>query len=91
MCECLGAQKDAPWLGLTIVKGMQREGLNYENGTILDPRDGVEYYARMQLSPDGQTLTVRGDLGIDPLGGDEAWRRLPDAAFREVTRKYLVV
>jgi uncharacterized protein DUF2147 len=84
MCECLGAQKDAPWLGLTIVKGMQREGLNYENGTILDPRDGVEYYARMQLSPDGQTLTVRGYLGIDPLGGDEAWRRLPDAAFRQL-------
>jgi Uncharacterized protein conserved in bacteria (DUF2147) len=82
--ECPGAQKDAPWLGLTIVKSMQREGLDYENGTILDPRDGAEHYARMQLSPDGQTLTVRGYLGIDPLGGDEAWKRLPDAAFKQL-------
>jgi uncharacterized protein (DUF2147 family) len=79
--QCSGAQKDAPWLGLTIIKGMEREGLDYENGTILDPRDGSEYYARMRLSPDGQMLTVRGYLGIDPLGGGEVWSRLPGSAL----------
>jgi uncharacterized protein (DUF2147 family) len=84
--DCSGAQKDAPFLGLTIVKGMEREGLDYENGTILDPRDGSEYYGRMRLSPDGRRLTVRGYLGIDPLGGDEVWRRLPDSASRQLHR-----
>jgi uncharacterized protein (DUF2147 family) len=82
--ECSGDQRNAPWLGLTVVKGMERNGLDYDNGTILDPRDGSQYYGRMRLSPDGQSLTVRGNLGIDPLGGDETWRRLPNAAFNEL-------
>jgi uncharacterized protein (DUF2147 family) len=82
--ECSGGQKNSPWLGLTIVKGMERNGLDYENGTILDPRDGSQYYGRMWLSPNGQSLTVRGYLGIDPLGGDETWRRLPHTAFNKI-------
>lgn len=84
--NCSGVQKDAPLLGLRIVKGMVRDGLIYEDGTILDPRDGSEYYGRMRLSPDGRTLTVRGDLGIDPLGGDETWTRLPSSAAHAIKR-----
>jgi uncharacterized protein (DUF2147 family) len=82
--ECSGEQKNAPWLGLTVVKGMEQNGLDYDHGTILDPRDGSQYYGRMWLSPDGKSLTVRGYLGIDPLGGDETWRRLPNAAFNKL-------
>jgi len=79
--KCPGAQKNARLLGLTIVKGMRRDGLKYEDGTILDPRDGTVYHAQMELSPDGQKLFVRGYVGIPLLGQTQTWSRLPDDAI----------
>jgi uncharacterized protein (DUF2147 family) len=79
--KCEGAEKGAPVLGLTLIKGMQRNGLSYEHGTIMDPRDGSVYRALMKLSPDGQKLEVRGYLGISLFGRTQTWNRLPDNAL----------
>jgi Uncharacterized protein conserved in bacteria (DUF2147) len=82
VCEkCEGDQKDAPMLGLTMVKGMKRTGAKYDEGSILDPRDGTVYHAQMELSADGQKLSVRGYLGIPLLGQTQVWTRLPDTAM----------
>jgi uncharacterized protein (DUF2147 family) len=79
--KCEGADKNALVLGLALIKGMKRKGTRYEDGTILDPRDGTVYRAVMQLSPDGTQLEVRGFLGIEMLGRSQIWKRLPDNAM----------
>jgi uncharacterized protein (DUF2147 family) len=76
-----GAEKDAPVLGLALIKGMKRSGLSYEGGTIMDPRDGTVYRALMNLSPDGKKLEVRGFLGYAVFGRSQTWNRLPDNAM----------
>jgi uncharacterized protein (DUF2147 family) len=79
--KCQGAEKGRPVLGLTLIKGMRRNGLSYENGTIMDPRDGSVYRALMRVSPDGKKLEVRGYLGISLFGQTQVWNRLPDNAL----------
>ena|SRR6516162_7422289 len=82
--QCKDDRLNHPWLGLEIVRSMKQDAEHPEkfvDGTILDPRDGKVYKATMTVSPDGQTLTVRGYVGFSLLGKNVYWTRLPDSAM----------
>jgi uncharacterized protein (DUF2147 family) len=71
---CEGELKDAPILGMTIIRDMQREGEEWR-GTIMDPKNGQIYNARMWLAEGGEKLQVRGYIGIPLFGRSQVWQR----------------
>ncbi len=72
--ECEGELKDAPILGMTIIRGMRHEDDAW-HGTIMDPKNGTVYNATMSLAQNGEKLDVRGYIGIPLFGRSQVWER----------------
>jgi len=73
--KCKGDDKDKPILGLTIIKGLTKDGDEYTDGDILDPQKGKLYSCTIKL--DGKDkLVVRGYMGISMLGRSQTWTRV---------------
>ena len=61
--DCNDHRKDQKVLGMTIVTDMVKDGDEWEDGEILDPKDGKIYDCKIWLADDG-TLKVRGYIAF---------------------------
>lgn len=73
--KCSGADKGKPIKGLTIIKGLSKDGKEYSGGTITDPSSGKEYKCVVKLNGT-EKLDVRGYVGIQALGRTQTWVRV---------------
>lgn len=80
--KCTGDRRNAPIIGLVVMRGMRKHGTEYDGGEILDPETGNVYKCKMTLSADGEKLMVRGYLGMSWLGRTQTWVRVSDLPIR---------
>ncbi|PCI96118.1 MAG: hypothetical protein COB15_11370 [Flavobacteriales bacterium] len=63
-CEkCTDYRKDKPVLGMEIIKDLEQDDDEFEDGTIMDPENGKIYDCKIWLE-DKNTLNVRGYIAF---------------------------
>lgn len=73
---CKDDRKDKRLIGMTMLKGVVDKGHGSFEGTeILDPFSGNTYRVKLRMKDDGQTLAVRGYVGLSLFGRTQTWRR----------------
>lgn len=73
--KCSGDDKNKAILGLIVIKGLSKEGLEYNNGEILDPKNGKLYQCFINLEGNDK-LKVRGYVGFSFIGRTQYWYRV---------------
>ncbi|MCG2573413.1 MULTISPECIES: DUF2147 domain-containing protein [Acinetobacter] len=75
--QCNGPYKNKSLRGVTIVRGLKNVGgTEYDNGSILDPKNGKTYSLKGELINGGKQLKIRGYLGFSALGRNQTWNRV---------------
>lgn len=73
--KCEGENKNAPILGLVIIRDLEKDGDEYNGGKILDPTKGEEYKCLIALESKDK-LKVRGFVGVSIFGRTQYWFRV---------------
>ena len=73
--SCPGEDKNKPVMGLVIIKGLSKEGNEYNGGKILDPVSGKTYKCFLALEGSDK-LKVRGYIGLSLFGRTQMWHRV---------------
>jgi len=74
--ECPDEFHNQPIEGLTFMWGLEREGEGeWRSGRILDPKSGSIYKSKLDVAEDGQSLEVRGYIGVSWIGRSQEWLR----------------
>jgi uncharacterized protein (DUF2147 family) len=72
---CKGDRKDRPVIGMKILWGLVKDGDVWEDGEILDPKNGKTYSCKLRVSADGSKMEVRGFIGLSLIGRSQTWIR----------------
>lgn len=59
--------RSKPIIGLVILTGFKKDGKNWENGDIYDPKSGKTYSSTIKWAGDRQ-LNIRGYIGVSLIG-----------------------
>jgi len=73
--NCPGDEKNKPVLGLVVIKGLAKNGNEYNSGKILDPTSGKSYKCFLALEGNDK-LKVRGYIGVPLFGRTQTWIRV---------------
>ncbi|AVI52223.1 DUF2147 domain-containing protein [Pukyongia salina] len=73
--NCEGEDEDKPIMGLEIIRGLEKDGDEYNSGKILDPETGKLYKCYIELE-ETDKLKVRGYIGFSLIGRTQYWYRV---------------
>jgi uncharacterized protein (DUF2147 family) len=76
--KCTDDRKDKPVVGMTIIRGIQRnadDATLWDGGEVLDPENGATYRLRLRPADGGKRLEVRGFIGVPMIGRSQTWVR----------------
>ena len=78
--KCTDERKDQLIVGMTIIRGLKKDGDEFSGGDILDPDNGKIYRCKVKVKDHGSVLSVRGFLGAALFGRTQTWTRQPEAS-----------
>ena len=72
------AKRRRPLVGLVFMTGFTREGSGrWDHGTVYDPKTGNTYASFLEYNG-GDTLKLRGYIGISLIGRTAVWTKVKD-------------
>jgi uncharacterized protein (DUF2147 family) len=63
-----------PVIGMEFIENLKKDGEEFNDGTILDPKDGKKYKCYLKLLNKNK-LKVRGFVGFSIIGRTQYWLR----------------
>jgi len=76
VCEaCQDSRRNQPVIGMVFLWGLKPDGGDWVGGSVLDPKNGKTYSAKINLIEDGKKLRLRGYIGTPLLGRTQIWHR----------------
>jgi uncharacterized protein (DUF2147 family) len=78
VCDlCTDERRNKPVVGMIVMRGLRKNGGEYNGGDILDPDTGSVYRCKFRIEDQGRKLIVRGFIGFSLFGRTQTWTRQP--------------